>query len=417
MATGRVTKRSVDTMRPAANDQFLWDDELGGFGLRVTSNGAKSYVLQYRMGGREAPARRFTIGRHGSPWTPDTARKEAQRLLMQVRQGTDPVEAGKERRRQAIDLAFDSYVEMFIERYLKPRWRKWDLAASMLRREAIPVLGAKPLPAIRRADLTALWDRLDDRPATKRFAHATLRKLFRWAVDRDDIERSPLEGAEAPPAGQARDRVLGDGELRVVWTAAGELGQPLEGFYRLLIATMQRREEVAGMDWAELDRGSAMWTLAGARTKNGKPQLVPLNGPAVAALDGIAGGEQWPRRGAVLTTNGRTPISGYSKAKLRLDTKVAEIAAKDGADVSPWRIHDLRRTGATGLQRLGVRFEVTEAVLNHVSGARGGVAGVYQRHDWKDEKRAALDAWGRFVEGLITPQSTENVFILERQSA
>jgi len=408
MATGRVTKRSVDAIKPTAGDQFLWDDELSGFGLRVTSGGVKSYVLQYRMGGRGTPARRYTIGRHGA-WTPDAARKRAEDLRRLVDQGVDPIAADKERARQAVDLAFDRYVEMFVERYLKPQWKKWDLAASMLRREAVPVFGAKPLPQIRRADLTALWDRLDDRPATKRFAHATLRKLFRWAVDRGDIERSPLEGADAPPAGAARDHVLGDNELRLVWNAAGALGQPLEGFYRMLIVTMQRREEVAGMDWAELDRCAALWTLAGSRTKNGKPQLVPLNALAIAVLDSVAGGAEWRRRGLVFTTTGKAPISGFSKAKARLDGAVAAVAAREGADVDLWRIHDLRRTGATGLQRLGVRFEVTEAVLNHVSGARGGVAGIYQRHDWKDEKRAALDAWGRFLEEVLGRPEADNV--------
>lgn len=410
MATGRITKRSVDALQPAASDQFLWDDELGGFGLRLTTKGARSYVFQYRLGGRGCPARRYTIGRHGAPWTPESARTRAKALKQMVDQGIDPVEADKERQRQAVDLAFRSYAETFIDRYLKPNWKKWDLAASMLRREVVPVLGNKPLPSIRRGDLNSLWDRLDDRPAAKRFAYATLRKLFRWAVDRDDIERSPLEGAEAPAAGQARDHVLSDAELPIIWRAAGTLGEPLTAFYRLLIVTMQRREEVSGMDWAELDRPSAMWTLSGARTKNGQPQLVPLNSLAIETLDALAGGTKWPKRGPVITTNGKTSISGYSKAKARLDVAVA---ATDGGDeVRPWRIHDLRRTGATGLQRLGVRFEVTEAVLNHVSGARSGVAGIYQRHDWKDEKRAALDAWGSFVGGLLQPAATENLIRL-----
>src|SRR5206468_117885 len=137
---------------PAAKDFFTWDDELRGFGLRTTPMGAKSYVFQYRMGGREAPSRRYTIGRHGSPWTPQTARKEAERIAILVRQGVDPVQADHERRLQAIELAFEAYVEIFIRLYLQKRWKQWPLGAGVLRREAVPVLRRKPLPAIKRSD-------------------------------------------------------------------------------------------------------------------------------------------------------------------------------------------------------------------------------------------------------------------------
>ena len=182
MATGRLSKRSVDELKPAATDQFLWDEDLGGFGLRVTSKGSRSYVFQYRMGGREAEARRFTIGRDGSPWTPEQARKEAERLLILVRQGIDPVQANLDRRRQAVELAFDAYVAFFTARYLKERWKQWQLGQRVLNRHVVPVLSDKPLPAIRRSDLNAIWDQLCDRPAVARLTYATLRKLFRWAV-------------------------------------------------------------------------------------------------------------------------------------------------------------------------------------------------------------------------------------------
>jgi integrase len=129
----------------------------------------------------------------------------------------------------------------------------------------------------------------------------------------------------------------------------------------------------------------------------------------------LAGGVAWPKSGYVLTTTGNNPISGFSKAKRALDSAIA--AAREGALSMPdWRVHDLRRTVATGLQRLGVRFEVTEAVLNHVSGAKGGVAGVYQRHDWASEKRAALDAWAAFVEQLVTGVCEDNVVHMEARA-
>lgn len=427
MATGKITKRSVDAMATTEKTEFLWDDELSGFGLRVTSNGAKSYVFQYRMGGREAVKKRYTIGKHGSPWTPDLARAEAKRLALMVGQGIDPAGADKERRRQAVDLAFAPYVDLFVDGYLKSHWKDWQQGKSLLDREAVPVLQRTPLPLIKRSDVVAVLDRLSDRPAVAKLMHATLRKLLKWAVSRGDIERSPIEEMDAPTGPAARDRVLDDGELATIWRASAGLGYPFGPMYRLLIATGQRREEIAGLDWRELDRDAATWTLPAARAKNGKAHLVPLNALALAEIDSLSAlvscaandsSEEvtWPKRGLVFTTTGKTSVSGHSRGKTRLDRDIARLLAseaeRDGEEYHPmpdWRIHDFRRTAATGFQRLGVRFEVTEAVLNHVSGARSGVAGVYQRHDWKEEKRTALDAWGRHVASLLGHAEATNV--------
>ena len=391
MPTAHLSKNTIGTIKSAGRDVFLWDDELRGFGLRTTPSGAQSYVLQYRMGGREAPSRRYTIGKHGSPWTPQTARKEAERLLIMVRQGIDPAQAEHERRRQAIDLAFNAYAESFIDLYLKKRWKQWSLGAGVLRREAVPVLGRKALPTIKRSDLSLIADRLQDRPAIARMTHATLRKLFRWAVSRGDLDRSPLEGMEAPPPVPSRDRVLTDEEISAVWRGCENLGFPFGPLFRLLVLTGQRRDEVASLDWRELDRKERLWTLPSSRAKNRRPHLVHLSRPAVELLDDLAGGAQWPAAGLVFSTNGKTAPSGFSKAKRRLDEYMTNVLGQNGT--SHWRTHDIRRTVATGLQRLGVRFEVTEAILNHVSGARAGIAGVYQRHDWAIEKKRALDAW------------------------
>jgi integrase len=342
------------------------------------------------MGGRETPTRRYTIGTHGSPWTPETARREAERILIMVRQGIDPVDAKNERRRQAVDLAFDSYVDSFTRLYLQKRWKDWKLGEGVLRREVVPVLGNKPLPRITRADVAPIWDRLDDRPAVARLTHATLRKLFRWAVTRGDIERSPIEGLPAPASIPSRDRVLSDAEIGLLWRGTEELGRPFGPLFQLLILTGQRRDEVASMEWSELDRSDASWLLPAYRTKNRRVHHVPLSVPALRVLDQLANGDQWPHSGYVFSTTGKTPVSGFSKAKKRLDEF---MRGKLAHRFEPWRAHDIRRTLATGLQRLGVRFEVTEAVLNHVSGARSGVAGVYQRYDWAAEKRDALESW------------------------
>jgi integrase len=320
---------------------------------------------------------------------------------MLVQQGVDPVQAEHERRRQAIDLAFESYVESFVDLYLKKRWKQWSLGAGVLRREAVPVLRRKALPTIKRSDLSQLWDRTQDRPAIARLTHATLRKLFRWAVNRGDLDRSPLEGVEAPPAVPARDRVLNDDELAIIWRGCAELGFPFGPLIKLLILTGQRREEVASVDWRELSRSEQLWTLPAHRAKNKKPHLVPLSAAALEILDEVAGGSTWPVNGVLFSTTGKTSPSGFSKAKRRLDEYIT--ASGTGPNESrPWRLHDLRRTVATGLQRLGTRFEVTEAVLNHVSGARAGIAGVYQRHDWREEKTRALNDWAKHVLQVIT---------------
>jgi integrase len=433
MATGKIGKRTVDAMDATGEKQFLWDSDLRGFGLQVTPAGAKSYIYQYRMGGREAAKRRYTIGRHGSPWTPTSARDECERLALLVAQGVDPLDQARERRREAVDLAFAAYVDTFVSSYLKSRWKDWVGAERMLKREPVEMLRNKPLPQIERADIVAILDRLADKPAVARLTFAVLRKLFKWAEGRGEIERSPIgPGFPAPKAVEARDRTLSDSELALAWEAADKLQYPFGPMYQLLFVFGARRDEVSGIDWVELDRKAREWTLPGARAKNGKPLIVHLSDLAVEILDSIALEDdppsdkepEWPVKGLVFSTTGIGSVSGYSRAKKRLDAAMSEIAAKrateagiEPSEIEPWRIHDIRRTVATGLQRLGVRFEVTEAVLNHISGSRSGVAGVYQRHDWKEEKRSALDAWARHIRSVLTVEDDRNVLRFERRAS
>jgi integrase len=197
-----------------------------------------------------------------------------------------------------------------------------------------------------------------------------------------------MAGMERPSGPASRDRVLEDWELKLVWQASHKLGSPFGPLVRLLILTGARREEVAGLSWAELREDAAMWHLPAERAKKGNPLDLPLTSLALQELAALKGkGDKWPRKGLLFSTTGKTPVSGFSKAKARLDAEIAKL--NEGEALNAWRLHDLRRTLATGMQRLGVRFEVTEAILNHVSGAKSGVAGVYQRHNWADEKRTA----------------------------
>ena len=418
MATGKVTKRTVDAVKQAGADQFLWDEDLSGFGLKTTPAGKKVYLLQYRLGGRGSSTRRMTIGTHGNPWTPASARDEAERLLVLVKQGKDPAADRNERRRAAVDLAFDAYVAKFLHDYGKKAWRPrtYVVAESYLRRYVTPILKKKPIPLIRRSDISAVFDALpSSKVALPRNVFAQVRKLFAWGVERGDIERSPLEGFRGPAVVASRDRVLSDDELQVVWLAAGDLAYPFGTLIQLLIATGQRREECAGISWTEVDQSRSEWVIPANRAKNRTAHNVPLNALAVAVLDLQAKDGEWPKKGLIFTTTGVTAVSGYSRAKARLDELIAK--RNDHEPFAPWRLHDLRRTLATGLQRLGVRFEVTEAVLNHVSGSKSGVAGVYQRHDWKQEKRDALDAWARHVEAVVAGSDKTNVISLADRRA
>jgi len=415
MAKGRINKSSVDATEPGTVERLLWDDKLKGFGLKVTPAGAKSYLFQYRLGGRAGRTRRFSIGKHGN-LTADSARKEAERLATMVRQGLDPQQEKQNTARKAIDLGFKGYVGRFVDDCLKVRWKaSYKDGEALLVRYAVPVIGNKPLHEIDRSDIRAVLKPVAKKVATARNLFAVLRRLFRWAVSEGDIGVSPLAGMEPPPLPAKRDRVLSDVEVELVWRATGRMAYPFGPLFRLLLITGQRLEEVSGLSWSELDRSAAVWTLPADRAKNDVAAVVPLSALAVAELDALARRskrkEGWPKRGLVFTTTGETSVSGHSRAKRRLDREVAALAAKldDPPDIEPWRLHDLRRTLATGLQKLGVRFEVTEAVMNHVSGAKSGVAGVYQRHDWRPEKVAALNAWAAHLVGVIEGAEKSNV--------
>lgn len=393
MPSVNLTKTVVTEAKPGGKDAFLWDEKVPGFGLKVTPAGAKVFIYQYRLGGRGSPVRRYTIGKF-VPFTVEQARKRAEDLAHMVRKQIDPQREKVETARRNVDLAFKPYVERFAEGYLQSRWRSSHRDGhALLLNYAVPILGNRPITDIQRSDVRSVIAATEGKVATAHLLFAVLRRMFRWAVNEGDLSRSPMEGMEAPPLPTSRDRVLADAELVEVWRATEQTPYPFGPMVRLLILTGARRDEIACLDWAELDRTARIWKLPPARAKNNIAAMQPLSELAIAELDSIAKGEGWPTDGLVFTTTGKTAVSGFSKAKARLD-KLADLKA-------PWRLHDLRRTVATGLQRLGVRFEVTEAVLNHVSGARSGVAGIYQRHDWANEKATALQAWADHVAGLL----------------
>jgi integrase len=192
--------------------------------------------------------------------------------------------------------------------------------------------------------------------------------------------------------------VLTDDELRTIWHACDKIGWPFGPMVKLLMLTAQRRDEVAEMRWSEIDIDAKTWTLARERVKNDQAHVVPLSDAAIEVLGSL------PRvKGKgdfVFTTTGDSPIAGFSRAKDRLDDAVSETLP---SALERWTFHDLRRTAATGMARLGIDLPVIERVLNHISGSFGGIVGVYQRHNFADKQRGALQAWGRFVDNLVTP--------------
>ena len=437
MPNGKISKAVVDDAQKGEKDYFIWDKKISGFGLKVTPSGGKIYVLQYRIAepGRaeRTPARRYTIGKHGQ-LTPDQARNRARELAGLVSRGIDPREleldaaaAKVEAKRQAAEkaradgeLAFENMATLFLDHYENEKDRRPSsvrLAKLVINNYLLPKLRGNPMPRIGRADLQSVLDAIPTKHRGMRravFAYSSV--LFGWAAKRGDIVSNPLIEMSKPEAPKARDRVLSDVELKLIWRASETLGQPFGPFFRLLMATGQRRAEVAGMRWAELDRSTATWTIPADRAKNRKSHIVPISPLAVSELDELASGvddekgPEWPDGGIVLTTTGKTPISGFTMGKAALDTAIEKA---NGKALQDWRVHDIRRTVATGFQRLGIRFEVTEAVLNHISGSKAGVAGIYQRHDWADEKRNALHTWARHIEQLLTRIECSTVVALQ----
>ena len=405
MTTAKITKRTVEALRPADRDAFLWDSDCKGFGVKVTPAGKVVYLLQYRLGGRGSPTRRYTIGAHDSPWTPAAAGEEARRLMTLVSQGIDPADMKRRKVREANELAFNAVADRFEKLEAPVRWAKsGEFVKATLRLHLRPKLGKRPLPSITGAEVIALLDDMDSGAALRRNTYAVAHRLFKWAVGRGDIERSPLEGFEAPAFAPSRDRVLDDRELKLVISASMSLGSIYGALIRLLLLTGQRRDEVAALDWRELQRDRSEWLLPAIRAKNGKPHLVPLSPQIVAELDALAGGEDWPLMGYVLTTDaGKTRVSGFSKAKRKLDETISKLIADENLpSFEPWRFHDLRRSVATGMQRLRISSDWIEAVQNR---RKAGVAAIYQRYDYGQEKREALERWDTHVRLVMADEA------------
>jgi len=393
----RLTIRSVEAMKPRPVRQEIPDSFLPGLYLIQQPSGAKGWAVRYRHHGQ---SRKLTLGSYPALGLKD-ARDLGAKALRTVAEGRDP---GREKiaARAAKADSVDRVVEDFLERHVRRsnRPRTAQETERLLRQHVLPRWRGRIVHEITRRDVLDTLDRVVDggAPIAANRVFAAVRKFFNWCVARDILPASPCAGVKPPTAERARDRVLSDEELRLVWRAADKLGGTFSPLVKMLALTGQRRDEVARMRWDELDLDARLWTLPPARTKNNQPHEVPLSKAALAVLQNV------PRIASspfVLTTNGgASPASGYSKGKRRLDALLP---------VPAWRLHDLRRTCASGLARLGINLPVIEKVLNHSSGSFAGIVGVYQKHSFAAEKAQALDAWGNFVAALVEGKHTSKV--------
>lgn len=409
-----LTNLFIEKLKLPPRRREIPDGKAQGLYLVVQPSGAKSWALRYRFNGLP---KKLTFGRYPAIDLA-TARRRAAEALGRAVAGEDPAAAKQAQRRAAKaereaegDLV-ERVVEQFVERHCKPNTRDWRFTEQMLGKEVVPRWRGKRLSQVSRAQVHDMLDEIVDRGAPIRAnrVFAQLRKMCNWAVSRGIIERSPCGGLVAPSQETRRDRLLSDQEVRLAWRAFEEVGWPFGPIGKLLLLTGGRRDEVASMRWGELDLAAKTWTLPKERTKNKREHVVPLSEQAlevIKSLPRIEGGD-----GLVFTTTGQTPVSGFSRAKRAINGAILEQlrggsgddkhnGVVEAAAVPHWTLHDLRRTAATNLQKLGVRLEVTEAVLNHASGSRGGIVGVYQKYSWDAEKRAALDAWAKRLAVIV----------------
>jgi integrase len=392
--TGVLTVRTLTAIKPGKTRQEIRDSYLPGLYFVVQPTGAKSWAIRYRNGRR---TRKHTLGSYPG-LDLKSAREMGAQALRAVAVGRDPGQEKAHQRSERID-SINHIAEQFIELHCKRTNRPRTAAETerLLRLHVLPRWRARTVDDITRRDVLDLLDRIvgNGTPIAANRVFSAIRKFFSWCVQRDIIAQSPCTGIKPPTAERSRDRVLTDDELRHVWHAADKIGMPFGIMIKFLILTGQRRDEVARMSWSELDLDRRLWTLPATRVKNNRPHEVPLSDAAISVLKSsprIAGDY-------VLTTTGKTPASGYSKGKKRLDALLPDLPA--------WRLHDLRRSVASGMAKLGINLPVIEKILNHTSGSFSGIVSVYQRHTFADEKRAALEAWGRHIEALVNGKSPQ----------
>lgn len=432
-----LTDKQIEKAKPAPPGKraMLWDAIAPALALRLTDRGHKSFVVHRRVNGRLVMR---TLGTYPTLSLAD-AREKAREALKLMSKGIDPRQSNPARvtatglRDGSFEAAVEKYIKREVEKNRRPRTQ--DEIIRPLRKVLVPKWGTLPLGEIGAREIIDVLDELVDaeKPVAANRTYSVLHRFFRWCVERQLLESNPAATVRKPSKEEARSRALDDAELGEVWKASETLGWPFGPFVRALILTGQRRNELAGMAWGELDLNARQWAIPAARTKNGKEHLVPLSQEMLALFEEAPcyadenEDTETARQRHVFTTTGKTPVAGFSRAKVNLDKALletrrdfAKASDRDPAKVKPmpaWTFHDLRRSCATGMGRIGIPPHVIETVLNHSGGFRSGVAGVYQRHPYLEERRNALERWAQHLRELVSPRDeSSNVVTLDRRS-
>jgi integrase len=380
-------------------DVIFFDDDDPGFGLRIRAGGKRTWIIQYRVGKQQ---RRITLGSVNA-LDPERARKAARDKLAQVTLGGDP-QRDKNEARASAATTFGSVLTTYLQfketavrertfvetkRYLTSHWKP---------------LHRLPVQEVKRRDIAINLNRISEKngAVAAARARAALSGMFAWAMREGIVDANPVIGTNKPPEPPSRDRVLTDTEIVEVWEACRDNDYGI--IVKLVLLTGCRREEIGGLMWQEVDVGRAELNLPPDRTKNGLPHIVPLSPIALSIVSTV--GRREGRE--FLFGEGAGAFSGWSKAKTALNRHMLEarraVGRGHGSEVKPmptWRLQDLRRTAATRMADLGVQPHVIEAILNHVSGSKAGVAGVYNRSLYAAEKRAALLLWADHIRGVL----------------
>ena len=391
MVKRSLTDAAVKRLKPPEAGQIdVFDQGFPGLALRVSYGGRKAWTFHYRVGPK-GKLRRLTLGTY--PALSLAEAREAWRAARTAAQGgRDPADA---RARETGATDFRNVFDEWLKRDQSGN-RSHDAVKRLIEKDAMPAWQYRSVLDLGRRDILDVVDAVVDRgsPITARRLHAHLHRLFKWCAQRGILPSNPMADLPKPGRETKRERVLAGEELKAVWKAADEIGWPFGPAIQLLILTGARRGEIAGLRWSEIK--DANLHLPGERTKNGEPLTIPLSEPAVALIEALPKVEG---SDFVFTTTGKTPISGWTRAKIDL----GEIA-----DLTPWTIHDIRRTVSTGMNELGIEPHIVEAVLGHKV---PGVAGVYNRAKYEAAKRTALQAWAGHIEALLGKRAS-NVLAL-----
>ena len=387
-----------------------------GFGVRVTAGGARAFILNYRLRGRE---HRFTIGAWPD-WSALKAAREARNLRQRVDRGENPLDdRAPAPEIKTVSKVLDDFVARYVRNNERPL-RSADHIESAFDRLVKPRIGKLGVYEVRRSHIADMLDRIEDEagPVMADRTRAYLRKALAWYAERDD--QFNLTAAfvrvkpRANPKDRARTRVLSDDEIRAIWPALGEAAT-FGALIKTLLLTAQRRDEVAHMSRKEIGE-DRIWTIPPERYKTKRPNFVPLSEDALAVIEAqpkIDGCDY------VFPSRAETPFTGFGKSKAKLDKAVLAAMkkqAKEGTRIEPipnWTLHDLRRTAKTLMVRAGVRPDISERVLGHVI---AGVEGTYDRHSYADEKRDALEKLAEMIERILNPQPSNVLTLDERRT-